>query len=61
MAGPYGVCAESDQTLWFSPSGSPNFCANNDLFNDLCVLNKVTGEVRYHMGEALYMVVCRRA
>ena len=58
---PYKVCHDSDQELWFSPSGIPDFCAHNDQFDDLGVLNKVTGEVRYHMGEMLYVMNCKRA
>ncbi len=61
MAGKYKICQNADQALWFSPTGSSSFCAGNDTFNDLGVLNKVTGEVRYHVGDALFILNCKKA
>jgi hypothetical protein len=57
----YKICQTTDQTLWFSPSGSAEFCAGNDKFNDLGTFNKITGIFRYHAGEFLAILECKLA
>jgi hypothetical protein len=61
VAGEYKVCGDEDQILWFSPSGAKEWCANNDMFNDLGMFNKVTGRLIYHGGDFLGNLQCRRA
>ena len=53
MSGPYDVCQSSDQSLIFAPACYPG---EPDKFGDLGVLNKVTGVVRYHVGDALFIL-----
>jgi hypothetical protein len=57
----YKICQNGDQALWFSPTGISSFCAGNDAGNDLGVLNKVTGDVRYHVGDVLFILNCKKA
>ena len=57
MAGSYKICEESDQLIWFSPS---EYCAGNDIANDLGVFNKISGDIRYHVGDALFILSCKK-
>lgn len=58
MMGEYEICENSDQTIVFSPACYPGA---PDKFGDLGILNKVTGDVRYHVGESLFVLSCRKA
>lgn len=58
MSGAYNICQSSDQSLMFSPACYPG---EPDKFKDLGVLNKVTGSVRYHVGDALFILKCHKA
>ncbi len=58
MSGTYDICQSSDQSLLFAPACYPG---DPDKFGDLGVLNKVTGTVRYHVGDALFILNCRKA
>lgn len=58
MSGTYDICQNSDQSLLFSPACYPG---EPDKFKDLGVLNKVTGIVRYHVGDVLFILTCPKA
>lgn len=58
MAGKYDVCAESAQITTFAPACYPG---DPDKLNDSGTLNKVTGQVRYHGGEYLVILRCKKA
>jgi hypothetical protein len=58
MTGVYDICESSDQSLLFAPACYPG---QPDKFGDFGVLNKVTGNVRYHVGDALFMLSCHKA
>ena len=60
VASTYKICQNDDQTLWFSPSGSKDYCAGNDQMSDLGVFNKVTGRLRYHGGDFLAILQCKK-
>jgi hypothetical protein len=60
MAGDYKICQSSDQALWFSPSDTSYFCGNSDVLDNLGVFNRATGELRYHDGDALFIVTCKK-
>jgi hypothetical protein len=57
MSGTYDICQSSDQSLTFAPACYPG---ESDKFGDLGVLNKVTGKVHYHVGDALFILDCRK-
>ena len=58
MNGEYQICSRSDQELTFGYS-----CINDHpgAANDQGVMNLVSGEVRYGMGDLLFMLFCVRA
>jgi hypothetical protein len=58
MSGTYDICQDSDQLLFFSVGCYPG---DRDKFGDGGVLNKVTGTVRYHVRDALFILKCRKA
>lgn len=58
MSGTYGICKESDQSLIFAVACYPG---EPDKFQDSGVLNKITGVLRYHVGDALFILNCRKA
>lgn len=58
MLGKYKICENSDQVILFSPACDQS---DPDKFRDLGILNKVTGDVRYHVGESLFILKCRKA
>jgi hypothetical protein len=58
MMGEYKLCENSDQVILFSPACDRS---NPDRFTNLGILNKVTGDVRYHVGESLFILKCRKA
>jgi len=60
VANTYKICQIDDQAVWFSPSGSKDYCAGNDQFNDLGVFNKVTGKLSYHAGDFLAILQCKK-
>jgi len=60
VAGSYKICQKDDQTIWFSPSGSKDYCAGNDQLNDLGVFNKVTGKLSYHADDFLAILQCKK-
>ena len=57
--GTWQICQNDDQTLWFSPSGSKD-CVAKDEMNNLGVFNKVTGRLRYHDGDFLAILQCKK-
>ena len=59
VSGVYRACAKTEDSIWFSPSGGPQYCNKNDQFQDLGVFNKVTGDLRYHVGDYLAVMTCR--
>ena len=58
MTGPYEICQSSDQAVMFAPACYPG---EPDKFGDFGVLNKVTGRVLYHVGDALFILNCHKA
>lgn len=60
VASTYKICQNDDQNISFSPSGSKDYCAGNDLFKDLGVFNKVTGKLSYHVGDFLAILQCKK-
>jgi hypothetical protein len=61
VAGTYKICRNDDQSLWFSPSGGEESCADKDIFDDMGVMNKVSGKVVYHVGDFLAILNCKPA
>ena len=65
VASTYEICQNNDQMLWFSPSVSKDFvgmdpCPSNDEVNDLGVFNKVSGKLKYHVGDFLAVLQCKK-
>ena len=58
MLGDYKICENSDQVILFSPGCFPG---EPDKLHDFGILNKVTGDVRYHVGDSLFILNCRKA
>jgi hypothetical protein len=58
MSATYDICKSTDQVLIFSPACYPD---DPNKFNDYGVLNKVTGSVRYHVGDVLFILNCRKS
>jgi hypothetical protein len=58
MSGTYDICESTDQVLTFSPACYPG---ETDKLKDYGVFNKVTGVVRYHVGDLLFILNCRKA
>lgn len=58
MTGAYDICESSDQSLLFAPACYPG---QSDKFSDSGVLNKLTGILRYHVGDALFILNCHKA
>ena len=54
----YEICQNTDQTLVFSP-GCSKYLAP-DAMHDSGTFNKVTGVLRYHMGDILYILQCHK-
>lgn len=57
MTSTYDICIKTDQSLIFASACDP---ANPDQFHDSGVLNKVTGNVRYHVGDVLFILSCKK-
>lgn len=55
------ICENSDQTLWFNPSGSKDYCSGNDIFRHLGVFNKVTGTLNMHIGDFVAILQCKKS
>lgn len=55
------ICENSDQTLWFNPSGSKDHCSGNDIFHHLGVFNKVTGTLNMHIGDIVAILQCQKS
>lgn len=74
MDSTYGICEDSDQSLFFAAGCSennPHQLSQMDpetrksvmrIINSDCgVINKVTGTVRYHAGDLLFILTCHKA
>lgn len=61
----YQICQNDNQSLWFSPSGSKDYaligpCPSNDIASDLGVFNKVSGKFKYHVGDFIAILQCKK-
>ena len=53
------ICENTDQTLWFNPSGTKTNCSGNDIFRHLGVFNKTTGALNFHIGDVVAILQCK--
>jgi malate/lactate dehydrogenase len=62
MIGDYKMCENSDQLIIFSSyCNLPEKERKDGMQMSIGILNKITGDVRYHRGEQLFILKCHKA